>query len=61
MELRQWGCCFLGNLSNLLSSSTFSLYLGGNAYVTAFDFALFTWPHLDFGDESALSKDGVYK
>jgi hypothetical protein len=34
----------------LLSSSAFSLYPGGNAYVTAFDFPPFRWPHSDFGE-----------
>jgi hypothetical protein len=34
------------------SSSAFSLYPGGNAYVTAFDFPPFMWPHSVF--EEAL-------
>jgi hypothetical protein len=30
------------------SSSAFSLYPGGNAYVTAFNFPPFRWPHSVF-------------
>jgi hypothetical protein len=38
------------------SSSAFSLYLGGNAYVIAFDFPPFRWPHSDFGKKSECTK-----
>jgi hypothetical protein len=36
------------------SSSAFSLYPGGNAYVTAFNFPPFRWPHSDFGEGACL-------
>jgi hypothetical protein len=36
------------------SSSAFSLYPGGNAYVTAFDFPPFRWPHSGFGEGACL-------
>jgi hypothetical protein len=37
------------------SSSAFSLYSEGNAYVTAFDFSPFRWPHSDFGESFFLN------
>jgi hypothetical protein len=43
-------------LSFRSSSSAFSLYTGGNAYVTAFDFPPFRWPHSVFEEGACLGQ-----
>jgi hypothetical protein len=48
------GCVCVRWLHSSSSSSAFSLYPGGNAYVTAFNFPPFRWPHSVFEEGACL-------